>query len=274
MQELLLTPELQEAKDNVISQLESGKYYLSYSALKAFSLSPASFIEYKIGEKPTTKAMKMGSSLHCAILEPEEFEKRYLILTKDMLPNPDKDFKNTANKNFKNSFIAKAESEEKKVLDPAEFEECKLYQRLCWNNQISSHYLKNLTFKEQYAEWNFQGIMFRGYIDGGGNGYLMDLKKVVDASPDKIKRSAIYDLWHWQGALYKQSNFADEFTGFYNLAVDKVSPCLFELGEFNYQKALHDLTKILDNFKRCIDLQLWDAGYEFWADNNKGIFTI
>lgn len=268
------TPEYLEQKENLIKQLESGDFLLSYSGIKNFALSPASFIAYKLEDKTQTKAMKIGSALHCAILEPEEFEKRYLVLTKDMLPNPDKDFRDSANNQFKKQFIANAENESKEILDPAEFEECKLYQRLCWNNQISSHYLKNLTFKEQYAEWNFQGIMFRGYIDGGGNGYLMDLKKVADASPEKIKRAAIYDLWHWQGALYKQSNFADEFTGFYNLAVDKVSPCLYELGEFNYQKALSDLTKILDNFKRCLDLQLWDAGYEFWADNNKGIFTI
>lgn len=92
------------------------------------------------------------------------------------------------------------------------------------------------------------------------------------AESGKLKADA-----EWAQRIYcpfKASSLADEFTGFYNLAVDKVSPCLFELGEFNYQKALHDLTKILDNFKRCIDLQLWDAGYEFWADNNKGIFTI
>lgn len=272
--ELLLTPDLQEAKDKVIQQLESGKYYLSYSALKAFSLSPASFIEYKIGEKPTTKAMKMGSALHCAILEPDEFENRYLILTKDMLPNPDKDFRDSANKSFKLSFIAKAESEGKEILDPSEHEECKLYQRLCWTNQISKTYLTNLTKKEQYAEWNFQGIMFRGYIDGIGSGYIMDLKKVADASPEKIKRSAIYDQWHWQGCLYRQSEFADEFTGFYNLAVDKTSPCVFELGDFSYQKALAELTHIINEFKRCVDLQLWDSGYEFWAENNKGIFKI
>lgn len=274
MQLQSLTPEQIEAKENVINQLESGDFYLSYSGLKAFALSPASFIEYKIGEKPQTKAMKIGSALHCAILEPEEFEKRYVILTKDMLPNPDKDFRDSANKLFKVKFLQQAESEDKEILDPLEHEECLLYQRLVYSNLIAKYYIENLTKKEQYAEWYFQGIKFRGYIDGIGNGYIMDLKKVADASPDKIKRSAIYDLWLWQGALYKQSQFCDEFTGFYNLAIDKTSPAVYELGEFNYMKALGEITKMLDSFKRCIDLQLWDSGYEFWAENSKGIFTI
>lgn len=274
MQESQLTPEIQEAKNNVISQIESGEYYLSFSALKAFSLSPASFIEYKIGEKPTTKTMKMGSALHCAILEPEEFEKRYSVLIKEMLPNPDKDFRNTANKQFKAGFIAKAESEGKEILDPSEFEECKLYQKLCFRNQISQSYLKTLEKKEQYAEWFFNGIKFRGFIDGVGGGYILDIKKVMDASPDRIKRTAIYDQWHWQGALYLQSEFADEFTGFYNLAIDNVSPCVFYLGDYSLQKALGELKKVIDEFKRCIDLQQWDSGYEFWAENSRGIFTI
>lgn len=268
------TPEYLEQKENLIKQLENGDFLLSYSGIKNFALSPASFIAYKLEDKSQTKAMKMGSALHCAILEPEEFEKRYIVLTKEMLPNPDKDFRDIANNQFKKQFIANAENESKEILDPSEFEECKLYQKLCFENQISKYYLENLTKTEQYAEWTFKGLKWRGYIDGIGNGYILDLKKVADASPDKIKRSAIYDGWHMQGALYLHSNYADEFTGFYNLAIDKVSPAVFQLGEFNFQKALSELSNLVDNFKRCIDLNLWDSGYEFWAENNKGIFTI
>ena len=56
--------------------------YLSTSALKAFAKSPNHYIEYVNGERKATPAMELGSAIHCAILEPDEWHDRYTIVPK------------------------------------------------------------------------------------------------------------------------------------------------------------------------------------------------
>jgi hypothetical protein len=56
--------------------------YLSYSALKAFAKSPNHYLQYVNREFVETPAMVLGSALHCAVLEPNEYGKRYTIAPK------------------------------------------------------------------------------------------------------------------------------------------------------------------------------------------------
>ena len=56
--------------------------YLSVSALKAFNRSPNHYIQYLTGPRKASKAMAFGSALHCAVLEPDEFDSRYALAPK------------------------------------------------------------------------------------------------------------------------------------------------------------------------------------------------
>lgn len=262
-------------KSELIDRINSGKEKLSFTSLKEFSKSPASFISYKLREtKEETSAMRVGSAFHCAVLEPEKFEHTYSVLLKSMLPVPDSDFRNSENKKFKDAFYKNAETEGKTILTEEEYNECILYKTLCNSNQITKRYISVCNKMESYQQFEYNGLKFHGYIDAFGQGTIIDLKKVQDASPLKISRSALFDKWHLQGALYLLSPIADEFTQFYNLCVDKISPAIYELSESSKQIAYSQLKTLTDEFKRCTDEGSWDCGYEFFSNNLRGIFTI
>jgi exodeoxyribonuclease VIII len=53
---------------------------LSYSSLKAFSISPKHFINYRNKPKETTPALTYGQALHCMLLEPQEFNDTFTIM--------------------------------------------------------------------------------------------------------------------------------------------------------------------------------------------------
>ena len=50
---------------------------LSYSSLKSFIKSPAHFLSYKRRDFVESASMRLGTAVHSALLEPEEFSKIY-----------------------------------------------------------------------------------------------------------------------------------------------------------------------------------------------------
>ncbi|MBT7493497.1 MAG: hypothetical protein HN704_18010, partial [Bacteroidetes bacterium] len=81
MKEVEIILEERKAKEReVIDKIVKRQFHLSASSLKSFKQSPKAFIDYKLKEWKQTDAMLSGSMVHCLILEPEEFEKRYITL--------------------------------------------------------------------------------------------------------------------------------------------------------------------------------------------------
>ena len=52
---------------------------VSHSGLMALEKGPVSYRKYKEKEDTSTKGMNLGSAIHCEILEPEEFQNRYMV---------------------------------------------------------------------------------------------------------------------------------------------------------------------------------------------------
>lgn len=257
-------------KLDVIEKINRNEMTLSFSSLKEFAKSPLHFIKYKTEEKEQTQAMKIGKAFHVAILEPDKFNTEYSVLLTDMLPFPDKDFRNTENKKAKEQFIL--ESANKTILTEAEYSDIKQYCNIINLNQISKSLLSKVTKTEVKIEYTFNGLNFIGYIDGTGSGLIVDLKKCADASPSTIKRTYFKDKWNLQGYLYCHA--IDDFAAFYNIAVDLESVTVVSYSSETKEKSYNELLRLTDAFKRCVDGNLWESGYEFWCENEKGIYTI
>lgn len=255
-------------------KLNTGNFTLSYTSLKEFSKSPSHFIRYKLGDKVRTDAMKKGNIIHCAILEPDQLEKRYSVLKNSDLPFSDKDFRNAENKKFKEVFEMNCELEGKEIITQAELDKANRHIDLAYNNQGIAHYLNGLIQKEQRLEFDLCGFNFVGYADGIGSNYELDLKTVTDANPSIYKYKLESEKYHWQHFLYSQSKHVASWMDNFNLLIDdNMGISLLKVSKLLIHKADEEVTKLLDQFKMCIENDLWDMNYEFWS-NGKGYFEI
>ena len=112
---------------------------LSYSKLKAFSKSPNHLLQYLKRDQETTPAMLKGSALHCMVLEPEEYKKRYGTA-------PQVDRRTKEGKAIYNTFLE--DTPAKTILNYNDYQEVMKMTEAVSNNTLSK-YLINSTSKEQ-----------------------------------------------------------------------------------------------------------------------------
>ena len=263
--------ENKKTKEEVFAELESGNYTLSYSSIKQFAKSPRHFMQYKIGDRVQTDAMKKGNIIHTAILEPELFNEKYVILKKEDLPFPELDFRNTENKNFKKSFEEKCKLEGKEIISPSEHETAIEHIDLIQSNEFIYPYISNLKKKEQGIECEIDGIKFRGYIDGIGINYELDIKTVPDANPSKFRWKIDEEKYHWQHFIYSQYSGIASYFDHFNLMVDGDGVSLHKISKYKVMEAEKEVVNLLNMFRKCIETNSFHMSYEFWT-NGKGFY--
>ena len=148
--------------------------YLSVSALKAFNRSPNHYIQYLTGPRKASKAMAFGSALHCAVLEPDEFDSRYAIA-------PKLDKRTTAGKQAHAAFVEAVDR-----CGPA------------------MEMLEQALAFEQVRTEPINGVPFKGIADIVGPDFVADLKTAQDGSPNGFQRSAANLHSHLQAAAYRR----------------------------------------------------------------------
>jgi hypothetical protein len=65
---------------------------LSFSSLKSFDRSPLSFVHYKEGPRKETDAMRFGTMVHRAVLEPDKYQATVAVYDGRRGTNAHKDF--------------------------------------------------------------------------------------------------------------------------------------------------------------------------------------
>jgi PDDEXK-like domain of unknown function (DUF3799) len=295
----------QEEKYALILKLQSGEYSLSYSSLSAFSVSPRNFIAYKLQEYKTTKAMTMGEAVHCKVLEPDMFADRYYIA-------PNVDGSTVAGKKIWADIYTKftgielglnkqgnpvtpkiddiiaavkdATTERGEdgnvikngiiILPGASNEEADYRARMLINNRATRYVLNQLTQTESKIEFEFEGIKFKGRLDGAGDGIIADIKNMPDATIHAATRTINARKMYWQAFCY------DTATGTgndcYILAVDgkgETSAHLFS--KEHHKRAEIEMREYCQRFKELIeesffDASVWDQSQDYWlrSENN------
>ena len=255
--------------DLEIVQIMTGNKGLSFSALKSFRLSPRHFYAYKM-DKVTTKAMEEGIMFHMAILEPERFKNEYWVLDDSSKIAEIGGASPRATKAYKEWVISEeAKNPGKKRIEKADFDNFLSIGEYLTKCSATKELMSGLIEKEFPFEFDQDGFKINGRIDGMGPDYIIDLKKVANASFNKIKwviRDSFYDM---QGSIYCHAKNKKQYYLIFcdldcNVTVVKLSEETLKHGFLVFCISLED-------FRRCAEEDLWNSSYEFY---NNGFIEV
>lgn len=269
--------ELQQMQLNeyapVISKLMSHEGHLSFSSLKCFKESPSSFIEYKLAKKEPSDAMLFGSMLHCLVLEPQDFENRYLCLEDQDICAQIGGAKPRATKAYKEWYqVTISEAGDRTVVDTNDYLSAKIIASNVHHNRASAKVLNLGWYHETPVDWEFKNFMFKGFIDGKGDKAIFDLKTCADANPTKFQREIISNSYYLQAAMYLYA--VGENLPYYIIAVDrKNGVSVHKLEDRLVEQGMIEYNKLLDRFNECILKDEFDKSYDFWSDRFDGTFV-
>lgn len=164
---------------------------VNYSTLKEFARSPKHYAHRLKTPRVETKSMFRGSAAHTAILEPEEFERRYVVF----------DGKTRRGKKW-DAFLA--ENGAQAILKASEYAVAMAFRDAVRGDPVAQPYLvggeRELTLVWIDPE---TGVKCKGRLDYvTRDGDIIDVKTTKDASPFWFSRDAAKYKYHVQGALY------------------------------------------------------------------------
>jgi hypothetical protein len=248
--------------NETIEKIFNKEKALSYSALSAFLKSPRHYYKY-VMDKETTEAMEKGKRFHMAILEPEEFAKSYFILDDSekikeiggAKPRGTKDYKDWKAKQL-------ALNEGMEQIDKKEYDTYKDMIKALKQHSVC----KDILFGkdgENEKPFEFDDVFkIKGKIDRATPKYTVDLKKVADASYNKIKwdiERMNYDL---QAAIYSKANRTNLH---YLIYIDEgCNITVVQVGEETLVRYESKFDFAMESFSRCLEEDKWNYSYDFW----------
>lgn len=296
-------PKESEIKE-VIDSLHRDDFTLSYSSISAFGISPRAFIAYKVRERKETDAMLLGTVVHCLILEPDIFAKRYVvgpnvnastIEGKEAWAEFATERGVTIEKNEKGKYNMPKLEELKAAIKSASglqvitgkmYEDAHFRARCAVKNSAFQFVLSSITQTEVDTPEGFtisvgpSNYRFKGRIDGQGEGIRMDIKNVRSAQRHDAARAIQYSGMAMQAYIYEQA---------YGVA-DYYICCIDATGETSVHRlsrkmildAGEQLEGLLTAFEKAISdsfdrPSVWAESQDFWLrhpDNPFGIHNF
>jgi hypothetical protein len=225
---------------------------------KAPSLYKRKYID-GIDDTTETPALLLGKAVHCRILEPAEFGKRFTIA-----PTIDRRTKDGKEKWEK--FMQEADG-----LSVLTREQDTIIEGI--NNAIYKHpaasYLLGLTGESEImVNWTDEvsGLPCRGIFDRlTTSAIIIDLKTTDDASPKGFARSCHKYRYHVQAAFYMDGLQASRNVtaeGFFFIAVEKSAPYLvgvYYLNAEDLQRGRDQYRKDIEAFQNCLNIDEWQG---------------
>lgn len=262
-----LTPELMRAGCFVID-MPNDAYHaaegVSKSGLDLIARSPAHFM-YGAKRKPT-RAMAIGSAIHCALLEPERFRDEYVLL---------KDVKDRRASEYKQA--VKAHSEDC-VLVSTEASNVSAMQEAVLSQQEAAEALSKPGWRElsSFVECPVTGVILRCRYDLlTADGEAYDLKKTQDARPSEFSKSVNNYRYHVQDAHYSrvfELVTGEPLSAFKFIAVEEQPPHTAQVYE------LDGLAKEVGKFYAMRDLKMYaecmESGEWPHPSGNDGVISI
>lgn len=227
---------------------------LNQSAAKRLLVSPAHYQAYMNTPHEETKALRFGTFVHAAILEPHTLNDLYATA-----PDVDK-----RTKQGKEDWAAFATANAGKTILDAE--ESALGHLVASHAKMAlKHHKVAFGLTEAMYHVDYNGIPLKAAIDGVSGDYLWDIKTTDDASPAgmlKSIRNYRYNLQaYWYRLVYELAT-GHRPLGFRFLFVEKEPPfatAVCEIGPELMSWAIADFEKALTLYRDCTASGIWPA---------------
>jgi exodeoxyribonuclease VIII len=244
-----------------ISQFCNMEYHkdttkISKSGLDLIHKSPLHYWERYLNPghvEKKTPALLLGSAVHCAVLEPQEFGKRYAIA-----PNLDRRTKD--GKQRYEEFIASVEGLE--IISPEDAIICERIAEAARRHPQAGLLLSKITQVEQVFTHDDKKCKPDALTSLN---ICLDLKTTEDASPYAFGRSAMKYRYDVQAAFYidilEANNIPCE--GFVFIAVEKTAPfavACYVIEDADIQAGRQKYQEDYIVWKQCTQLNEW-PGY-------------
>lgn len=245
-----------------IEKIYSGEGHLSFSALKAFLQSPKHFFNYVVN-KITTNAMEEGKQFHMACLERTKFEAKYWVLDDNEKVIEIGGANPRATKLYKEWKAEQIElHSDKEMISKENYDLFLAMNDYLYVCSSTKNLMSNLIAKEKAFEFHHEGFKIIGKIDGEGEDYCLDLKKVADASFKKVRWVIDDMLYDMQGAIYSH---AVQKSNYYLIFVDKgINVTVVKIGKEKLQEGFNKFSVGLEQFRNCIEENKFHSSYEFF----------
>ncbi|MDX1941452.1 MAG: PD-(D/E)XK nuclease-like domain-containing protein [Saprospiraceae bacterium] len=247
--------------DMSIEQYHS-TYGISRSGIMLFRKSPLHywhhyFNKHKI-EQEESAALSFGNALHTYLLEPDQFNNRYIVA-------PKVDRRTTVGKKVWEMFLVQTNG--RSILTE---EQMYLVSEMAYSvskNEQAQQLILNAQY-EKSLFWNEKttGMLCKARPDIWHPNMIVDLKTTQDATSTAFRRS-LYDYgYHIQAAMIQDGIY--EVTGqvmenFIFLAIEKVPPfacAIYILNEESLSAGRDEFLRHLNTYKDCLKSGEW-PGY-------------
>jgi len=173
---------------------------VSNSMLSVLKKSPSEFKRIYIDgeDRKETPSMRIGTALHCLVLEPNEFRRRYAVIPEI----------NRKTKEGKEAFAAWSAFHHASIhLEQSEIVKINEMALAIWGSSLPTRLLSYpgndaSVSIEKPIEFDWLDIACNAKIDLVGRGAVVDLKSTADPSPSGFARSVLSFGYHRQAAFY------------------------------------------------------------------------
>ena len=220
-------------KTGIYPDIDNAAYHggkgISKSGLDLIARSPlhywAAYHDPLRKPREETPAMRIGTAIHTAVLEPETFLERYVIVPEGI------DRRTKDGKAEYAVLEARAVDKGAQLLPYSDFDHAMAIKSSC-----HTHPMAKQMFSSGKAEmsvfWTDEetGVLCKcrpDWLLGGENPAILDLKSTIDASPDGFMKSAYKYRYHVQAAWYLdglEAAIGIKPDAFMFLAVEKTAP--------------------------------------------------
>ena len=268
MQIITYDPETPIPAPSLVAGIPNALYHaypsISKSGLDLIARSPAHY-QFQ-PPREATRAMEIGTAIHTALLEPDRFQREYVLL---------KDVKDRRASEYKAAVQVHGTE---RVLVASEADNVAGMQESVYANRTARALLEQTGHRELsvFATDPVTGLTVRCRFDILTDDLIaIDLKKTRDAREDAFSRAIDSYRYHVQAAFYSDVFYwatGEHLSGFKFLAVEEAMPHasrVYRLDETAMQEGRRLYREDLNLFAQCVESGEWPA-----YDEDEGIISL